>query len=279
MKTFKNIILILLQRPWLQGSYEKVLRILLLALNYGGGTDLASSGETGAVDYAAKAFNAIRKKQVVLFDVGANNGEFALMAEKVFDSYGLSAHVFAFEPSLSTYKVLSTNLKNRNSVQLINKALGSEKGQLNLYSVEGESGLTSVYNRNLEFVNKAPFLSQQVDVDTLDNFCSTQGITHIDYLKLDVEGHEFEVLKGASEMFNKKSITCLQFEFGGANIDSRTYFKDFFYLLNSNYRIYKIVRGGLHPVNEYKEFYEIFITTNYLAVLREDPAFTNAHNG
>jgi hypothetical protein len=82
---------------------------------------------------------------------------------------------------------------------------------------------------------------------------------------LDIEGHELNALKGAKEMINKNAIDFIQFEFGGCNIDSRTYFQDFFYLLKNKFKIYRILTDGLFEIVEYKETHEVFITVNYLA--------------
>ena len=67
-------------------------------------------------------------------------------------------------------------------------------------------------------------------------------------------------------MINDKRIDAIQFEFGGCNIDSRTFFQDFFYLLKDHYKIYRVLKDGLLEMPIYKETYEIFITINYLAI-------------
>ena len=56
----------------------------------------------------------------------------------------------------------------------------------------------------------------------------------IDLLKLDVEGHELEVLRGGVRMFAQRRVKMVSFEFGGCNIDSRTYFRDFYYFFQEN---------------------------------------------
>ena len=76
---------------------------------------------------------------------------------------------------------------------------------------------------------------------------------------------KLKALNGAAQMINSKQIDVIQFEFGGCNIDSRTYFQDFYYLLKDNYKIYRILKDGLYQINQYKEIYEAFTTTNYLA--------------
>jgi len=55
---------------------------------------------------------------------------------------------------------------------------------------------------------------------------------------------------------------------GRTNIDSRTFLRDYYELLNSNYRIYRILKNGLVEMKKYSEFDEVFMTTNYFAVLK-----------
>jgi hypothetical protein len=61
----------------------------------------------------------------------------------------------------------------------------------------------------------------------------------------------------------------IQFEFGGCNIDSRSYLRDFHDLLGTSYVLHRLLRGGLRELPRYAELQEIFITTNYVAVRRE----------
>ena len=138
-----------------------------------------------------------------------------------------------------------------------------------MFSNEDGSGLASIYHRRLDHFGISMKHIEEIQLRTLDNFCGEMGIHHIDLLKLDVEGYELKVLMGAQHLINSNSIDFIQFEFGGCNIDSRTYFQDFFYLLNPHYKIYRILKDGLAFINNYKETCEIFITTNYLAISRE----------
>ena len=113
--------------------------------------------------------------------------------------------------------------------------------------------------------------SEKIVVRRLDDFCLENQISHIDLLKVDVEGGELGVLTGARQMLDSQSIDFVQFEFGGRDIDARVFFRDFFTLLNPGYRIYRILRDGLAPVETYKETHEVFLTTNYMAVSRNLP--------
>ena len=88
-------------------------------------------------------------------------------------------------------------------------------------------------------------------------------------LKIDVEGHELDILYGSLYMLRNERIKMISFEFGGCNIDSRTYFQDFWYFFKENgmWSIFRIAPSGyLVPIQQYKEIYEQFCTTNFLVI-------------
>jgi hypothetical protein len=101
---------------------------------------------------------------------------------------------------------------------------------------------------------------------TLDEYCRENNVATVDLLKLDVEGHELAVLNGGRELLDRGAIDFIQFEFGGCNIDSRTYFRDFHSLLAPRFHLYRILARGLWPIDRYDESLEAFGTTNYLAI-------------
>jgi hypothetical protein len=89
--------------------------------------------------------------------------------------------------------------------------------------------------------------------------------SYIDLIKIDVEGHELLALEGFGEAINHVGV--IQFEFGGCNIDSRTYFQDFWYFFKEKgFVLHRITPFGPSRVQNYSEFYENFTTTNYIAV-------------
>ena len=81
--------------------------------------------------------------------------------------------------------------------------------------------------------------TERVRVRTLDSFCAAKGIEHIDFLKLDVEGHEVAVLRGAQTTLDRGAISMIQFELGPANIYSRTYFYNFWSMLSDKYDLFE----------------------------------------
>lgn len=146
-----------------------------------------------------------------------------------------------------------------------NIGFGKDKGILKLYYDEVASGLASLTKRDLSLLNKDFEKSEDVEIDIIDDFCKNNNIKQIDLLKIDVEGHELDVLEGASNMLNKTNI--IMFEFGGCNIDTKTYFRDFYkFFTDRKMQIYRITPSGyLHKLERYKESYEQFRTTNFIA--------------
>jgi hypothetical protein len=131
--------------------------------------------------------------------------------------------------------------------------------------VPGISGLASLHARDLTEHHLAMTATEDVPVTTVDDYCAEHDIGRIDFLKVDAEGHDLAVLKGARGAIDEGRVRLIQFEFGGANIDSRTYLRDFVRLLTPRYKLHRLMVDGVEPV-DYTEAEEVFVTANYLAV-------------
>lgn len=114
--------------------------------------------------------------------------------------------------------------------------------------------------------------SEEIQVARLDDFCTDHDIRHIDLLRLDVEGSELRVLEGTRSLLSAGAIDLIQFEFGRASIDARTFMKDIFRLLEARYTMNRVVADSFFPIHAYSERFEVFLTTNYLAIRREGTA-------
>ncbi|MCK5600552.1 FkbM family methyltransferase, partial [Candidatus Pacearchaeota archaeon] len=93
------------------------------------------------------------------------------------------------------------------------------------------------------------------------------GIDHVDFLKVDAEGHDLSVLKGAESYLQANKIDIIQFEFARMDCLNHILIKDFFDLL-SGYAIYRLAgNGDLLPLNEYEPLTcELFGHQNLIAI-------------
>jgi len=260
----KRYIFGVLATTYFQPVFERLHSFALWGMNIGLGSDVENSGEKCALEKFAETMPSNGK--LVVFDVGANQGDFARAAVDILSA---RAEIHCFEPSPTTFQILEGTLNAYPGIQLHNVGLSERRAESTLYLDKEGSGCASLYQRNLG-QGLVMALTEQIRLVPLDEFCVEKSIDHIHYLKLDVEGHELDVLRGASRMISAGAIDWIQFEFGGCNLDSRTYFSDFFTLLQSQYAIYRLLRNGLAPIGAYNEKQEVFSTTNFVALRRTE---------
>jgi FkbM family methyltransferase len=245
----------------IQWLLEKTARLA----QYGQGIGAAGRPGARADKSVLRRVKRAGEKPLVIFDVGANRGDYVQLALVQFANQPLMIH--AFEPSAAAFAELSRRWAARNEVVLSNTALGSEAGERTLYCDVAGSELGSLYQRLIEHHDLHLTSRELVRVETLDAYCAAHGIERIHLLKLDVEGHELEVLRGAGRMLEQKRIAMVSFEFGGANVDARTFLRDFFQFFAA--RQMQLARvnplGGLHPIPRYHEGLEQFRTTTFVA--------------
>jgi FkbM family methyltransferase len=195
----------------------------------------------------------------VFIDVGANRGDYSLEFSKKFSN----VPIYAFEPALETFKILQSKTQ-KTSISCINLGIGEKSKSAELYYDFFGSGLASLSQRDLSHIKVNFDLHEIISIVTLDEWLINQKIRDDLVVKMDIEGFELFALKGAQEAL-KAQIQLIQFEFGGANIDSRTFFKDFWLLLSPRFEIYRLSTKGLDLLSHYSEGCEIFTNTTYYA--------------
>jgi FkbM family methyltransferase len=243
--------------------FEKLHSLSLRQMNFGRASNYRSNGELYSLKQLARRW---RDRNVTLFDVGANVGEFTL---EILEAFAESKfQLYAFEPSGVAGEQLRRRVPPLPNVHIIPKAMSDREGTAELFFPDEGSALASLYQRDLAHANRTFGKKEQVTLTTIDGFCEENKIDYIHLLKLDVEGHELGVLKGAQKMIGRNAIEVIQFEFGGTSIDSRSYFKDFFLLLSPTFTIHRIMPHGLRELPKYSEKLEIFQSANYLAIRR-----------
>ena len=195
-----------------QHFFNNLFETSIRGMNIGMGDDFSKSGEMYVVNYLYETYFH-HQDFIIIFDVGANNGEYS---KKLADHFDSKAKIFSFEPSQKTFSILKTALVHFTNVKFFNFGFSDVCCITDLFQSNDptESGLSSVYNRNLQHMNRKMDFVEKIELKKLDNFCEENNIDHINFLKLDTEGNEYKILLGAQKMIDNDKIDYIQFEFG-----------------------------------------------------------------
>ena len=132
----------------------------------------------------------------VIFDIGANIGQWSTLFLQTAKSQGLnldSLVYHAFEPVPATRAKLTANIAAAGFASLAHiqsVAMSDRIGESHINILGSEtSGRSSLVDDPLQYDKPLDCLT--ITTDTLDHFCSEQGIDHVDFVKIDAEGHDF----------------------------------------------------------------------------------------
>jgi FkbM family methyltransferase len=210
---------------------------------------------------ALKRFiSAKDNSQLTVFDVGAHEGDYTREMLALFPQ----SYIYCFEPNSFSFDTLSSKFASERRVMLNRLALGEKNSSSDLHFDKKGSSLSSLVKRRLDYIGLDMNQSETVHVNSIDSYCKEYSLKP-DIVKLDVEGLELSVLKGATATLDE--IRIVQFEFGGANKDSKTFFIDFWeFFRKNNFDIFRITPSGPRLIQQYSELDEHFRTTNFMAV-------------
>jgi FkbM family methyltransferase len=219
------------------------------------------TGESFVIRKVLKKY--IRTENPVFFDVGSNEGNYSLLLLNEFPN----SVIYAFEANHFTFKKMSESIVSK-KINFFNIGLSSSIGKGLIYDYKNNAGSehASVYKEVItETHESAECLEINFEKDTIDNFCYKKGIERINFIKVDTEGSEFDILQGGKQMIGNDKIDIIQFEFNEMNVVSRVFLKDYYDFLK-NYNIYRIEFFGLVPLPKYRAVNEIFKYQNFLAI-------------
>lgn len=217
------------------------------------------------------------KPGMTVIDIGAHHGFYTLLASKIV---GTGGKVFAFEPSPRERSALRFNLSlNRcKNVVVQDLALGSQDGEATLHVVDHQTGCNSLRPPAADV--SQTWKPTRVQVRRLDGWLDRREVSRVDFIKLDVEGGELEVLKGATLLLGRHPRPAILAELEDARSESWGYrAKDTAaHLQNIGFDWFRILQAGtLEQMSDNSDRYE----GNYVALPKERIAelaeFT--HNG
>ena len=155
------------------------------------------------------------KQGDIVVDIGAHIGLYTIISSK---RVGTNGKVVAIEADPGNFEMLNRNIKLNQLTNVIplNYAVYSKETKIKLYLPSGESGFTKYNTIMSDWVNtKDKFV--EVNANTLDYLLQSKGIREeeVNWIKIDVEGAEFEVLKGATNVLSKSKDIALLMELHG----------------------------------------------------------------
>jgi hypothetical protein len=108
--------------------------------------------------------------------------------------------------------------------------------------------------------------TEEVQTTTLDEYADRTGLDHLTLVKIDTEGHDLAVLRGARKLFTEQRISAVQFEYNHRWIAARSFLRDAFELLVPfGYRLGKLTPHGVEFYPGWDPDLETFVEGNYLA--------------
>lgn len=248
---------------------RKLKNILLKIVNYldnNNNTNFKTNGEEKFID---GFFSIYRNSKIIIFDIGGNVGNYSAIIFKKCKEYKIDYTLHIFEPTKSCFSILNEKFGANKSIILNNFGLSNVNTKTSIYYDEENSGLASLYRRNLKAYNIRLDKSEIIDLKRLEDYINKRKIPRIDFLKIDIEGHELFAFKGFGPYLSSKFITAIQFEYGGANLDSHTTLIEIYTLLEGRgFEIFKIKPKYLER-RKYHPHMENYFYSNYIAISKE----------
>lgn len=195
-----------------------------------------------------------------VFDVGANLGHWTTT---FLASAPAEARVYLYEPSPVTYAKLLANLGSSGERAVAHNAgMGASLGKLPFYESAKSSELSSFVASEVG----PDAICREVDILTVDDECRRLGLDRLDLLKVDTEGYDLHVLRGAAGMLSRQAVGVVQFEYNsfwsGAGSTLSTALGLF---AEHGYDVYLLRSPGLFSFN-YAKWGEFYAYSNFVAV-------------
>ncbi len=212
--------------------------------------DVAFTGETWL-----RALLAPQARTIV--DVGANVGDWLGGAL----GQGVTA-ALAFEPSASAAARLHARFDGDARVEIVEAAVGDEPGALRFFEEPAAGKGSSL----VPGFSRASGTSREVLVTTLDVELEKRGWERVDLLKIDAEGYDLRVLRGARRLLQARGAGVLQFEYNRSwQLAGETLHGAFALLEGFGYGVYLLKRDGLYTL-DYRLYEEYFEYSNFVAI-------------
>ena len=198
----------------------------------------------------------------VLLDVGANKGDWTAHALGLTNA-AKEVHVHAFEPSQATRSMLTDRFVKSAAVTVQPYALSDTPGEAKFYSKEDGAGTNSL----------SPLSGTNVEVTkliTIDGFLRQSGIEAVAMVKIDTEGFDLLVLKGAEQSLQEGRISVVQFEYNWRWLINHASLRDVFDLIsNKPYRFGKLLGNAVEFYDQWHFELDRYFEGNYVLIKKD----------
>jgi FkbM family methyltransferase len=231
---------------------------------------ISENGEKWVQSCVLKACRDNNSGRVVVFDIGANIGDWLRSLFDVAERLGCLRQlaVHAFEPVPSTYERLLNMIKidQRATTAIIKPeclAMSSSRGSASMSIVGDGVGINSLHQDSTTAYTE----SIVIVTNTVDHYFQENNIKMVHLLKCDTEGHDMEVLRGAQDALRHERVRVLQFEYNHRWVFSRNFLKDAFDLVAGlPYTIGKVTSSRVEFYSEWHPELERFFEANFVIV-------------
>ena len=216
------------------------------------------NGEYWLLEQVLKASHGFQ----VLLDVGANKGDWTAQALGLVRR-SKEVHVHAFEPSLATRSMLTARFMESVAVTVQPYALSDSVGEARFYSNEDGAGTNSLSPSSGSNVEVAELI-------TIDRFLQQSGIETISMVKIDTEGFDLLVLRGAEKALRDGRIDVVQFEYNWRWLINHACLRDVFDLiLDKPYRFGRLVGNAVEFYDQWHLELDRYFESNYVLIKKD----------
>jgi FkbM family methyltransferase len=175
--------------------------------------------EPGTISWIKENVN--KCENFIFYDIGANTGSYSFVAASL--KTGSNSKVYAFEAVPGTFMELCENIvlnKFENTIYPLNLTL-SDKSEITTFGINGfDNGIgmhMGISNKNMSTNSDSSVFNYPIKTFTLDEVVEMFNIPFPDFLKIDVDGPEYEILKGANKILSNSKLKSLQIEIDVSN--------------------------------------------------------------
>lgn len=254
------IYLYIFARPKFQKLNEFCFRILIGSMGY------MNSPENFKLTGERKLIQKLEKFNLrVIIDIGANKGQWSSMVLEETE-----AHIYAFEPQQFPYvKLMQLSMVSDGRLSPINLALGenSRRISINVHKTSDELSFIGKELQNMPLLEKSVKKQEMIKISTLDLFVEEYFIDNIDFIKIDTEGYEYEVITGADKAIKSLKPRFIQIEMNWHQLFKGHSLYEISQLL-PKYELYQILPFGkvLYKIDSRQPLRNFYQLSNFLFV-------------